>query len=143
MQLVFEKRFRQVCEIPPNKDYKDYFYVADTQGWGELTLPNDAELKAYGTDKPLHGFIVVCFAACDWGKCPKGNLLRDQFHEGKVTVEVNGVAVANMTAIDQECELLKNDNGHMWKPNSKGRFQIRSKVNEEKSFVRFSSFVVW
>jgi hypothetical protein len=142
MQLVYDEGERQVCPVPLNKDYKDYFYVRDTHGWSQLTLPNNAEIKAYGIGESLSGVIAICFASCDWGKCDKGNIRRDEFHEGMAEMEVNGVKVANLTKFD-DCEFLKHSDGHVWKPNSDGRFQIRAKVNTEKSFLRFSSIVIW
>jgi hypothetical protein len=137
MQLVYEEDARQSCPIPVNKDYKDYFYVRDTHGWSQLTLPNNAEMKAYGTGEPLRGVIAVCFVSCDWGNCPGGNIRRDEINEGMAEVEVNGVKVANFTKFD-DCEFLKHEGGHVWKPNSDGRFQICAKVYLVRRQVLYS-----
>jgi len=142
MPLVYEQGHRQTCPIPTNKDYKDYFYINSLYGWSELSLPNDAELKAYGTGNPLSGVIVVCFSVCNWGKCPKGNILGENILEGKAAMEVNGRNVTGLTKLGS-CDFLKHEEGHIWEPNSNGRFQIRAKVHEDKSFLRISSFVVW
>ena len=142
MQLVYNPEERQICKIPLNKDYKDYFHVRDTHGWSQLTLPNNAEIKAYGSGESLRGVIVVCFAGCDWGKCPGGNIRREEIHQGMAEMEVNGVKVADLTKFD-DCDFLKHSDGHVWKPNSDGRFQIRAKVNEENGYLRFSAIVIW
>jgi hypothetical protein len=142
MQLSFNGKDRQICEIPPNKDYKDFFYVHDAHGWTHLTLPNDAEVKAYGTDKQLRGWIAICWKGCDWGKCEKGTIRQEEFLEGKGEMMVNGVPVTNLTKFDG-CGLLKHEGGHAWKPNSDGRFEIKAIVHGDGSFMQFSSFVLW
>jgi hypothetical protein len=142
MQLVYEQGERQSCPVVLNKDYKDYFYVRDTHGWSQLTLPNNAEIKAYGTGESLRGVIAVCFVGCAWGHCPGGNIRREEIDEGLAEMEVNGVKVANLTKVD-DCDLLKHSDGHVWKPNSDGKFQIRAKVNKEKMYIRFSTIVIW
>jgi hypothetical protein len=142
MPLVYDPGERQKCEIPLNKDYKDAFLVHNSFGWSQLTLPNDAEMKAYGTGAPLRGIIAICFTDCNWGKCPKGNLIGEDIELGTGEMEVNGIKVSNFTQFNK-CRFLKNEGGHIWKPNSDGRFSIRAKANEEKSYIRFSNFVIW
>jgi hypothetical protein len=142
IQLVFNEGERQVCPIPLNKDYKDAFLVHHNHDWSQLTLPNDAEMKAYGTGAPFHGILAVCFTACDWGKCPKGNLIGRDLELGTWDLEVNGLKVSSFTPFSK-CEFLKNEGGHIWKPNSDGRFTFRAKANETHSYVRFSTFVIW
>jgi hypothetical protein len=141
MPLVYDPIQRQVCPIPLNKDYKDFFVVHSHYGWSQLTLPNDAEMKAYGTGAPLRGIIAICFN-CNWGKCPKGNLIGEDIELGTGEMEVNGIKVSNFTKFDT-CRFLLNEGGHTWKPNSDGRFAIRAKANEEHSYILFSNFVIW
>jgi hypothetical protein len=143
MQLVYTERARQSCPIPLEKDYKDFFYVADTHGWSQLTLPNNAEIKAYGTSEPLRGVIAVCFAYCRRDQCGPENLRRNETQAGMAEMEVNGVKVTTLTEFATDCSFLRHVDGHVWQPNSDGRFQIRAKVNTEKSHLRFSSFVIW
>jgi hypothetical protein len=149
MHLVYDQGKRQICDIPVNKDYKDFFYAHNSHGWSQLTLPNKAEIEAYGTGEALRGVIAICFAFCEFYKCPKGQLARDEILEGKAEMEVNGVKVSNLTAFDVDpphpngCFFLKHNDGHVWKLNSDGLLQLSAKVNEEKSFIRFSSIVVW
>jgi hypothetical protein len=143
MQLVYTEGARQSCPIPLEKDYKDYFYVAKTHGWSQLTLPNNAEIKAYGTSKPLRGVIAVCFAYCKVKKkCNAEDIQSTHIHAGIAEMEVNGIEVKALTEFDS-CSFLKHVDGHVWKPNSEGRFQIRAKVNAENSFIRLSSIVIW
>jgi hypothetical protein len=72
-----ERNYNNSNNIPVNKDYKDHFYVCDTHDWSQLTLPNNVEMKAYGTCEPLREVIAFCFVGCDWGNCPGGNIRRD------------------------------------------------------------------
>jgi hypothetical protein len=145
MQLVYTEKARQNCPIPLEKDYKDFFFVAETHGWSQLTLPNNAEVKAYGVgvSEPLRGVIAVCFAYCRRDQCGVSNLRRNETQAGMAEMEVNGLKVTTLTEFSEDCSFLRNVDGHVWKPNSGGRFQIRAKVNTEKSHVRFSSFVIW
>jgi hypothetical protein len=140
--LAFDPGERQKCQIPLNKDYKDAFFVYSHDGWSQLTLPNDAEMKAYDTGAPLRGIVAICFTDCNWGKCPKGNLIGEDIELGTGEMEVNGIKVSNFTTFSK-CRFLRNEGGHIWKPNSDGRFEIRAKANEEKSYIRFSTFVFW
>jgi hypothetical protein len=142
MQLSYEKGARNPCPIPLFKDYKDSFYVAYIHGWSQLTLPNNAEVKAYGPTETLKGVVGVCFAGCDWGKCPEGNVEMAEIQAGDAEMEVNGVKVSSLTDF-QGCYFLKHAGGHIFKPNSDGRFQVRAKVNKDKYYVRFSAIVVW
>jgi hypothetical protein len=140
--LVFDTGARQVCPIPVNKDYKDAFLVHHNHDWSQLTLPNDAEMKAYGTGAPLRGILAVCFTDCNWGKCPKGNLIGEDLELGTWDLEVNGLKVSNFTTFSK-CKFLKNEGGHIWKSNSDGRFTFRAKANATNSYIRFSTFVIW
>jgi hypothetical protein len=143
MQLVYTEGERQSCPIQLEKDYMDYFYVAKTHGWSQLILPNNAEIKAYGTSEPLRGVIAVCFASCKVGnKCAAEDIQSTHIDAGMAEMEVNGIKVKALTRFNQ-CSFLKNVDGHVWKPNSEGRFQIRAKVNTEESHIRLSSIVIW
>lgn len=142
MFLVSEGK-KQDCPVPLNKDYKDHFYVHNKHGWLELTLPNESEKKAYDTGRSLTGYVVVCFTTCNWGKCPKGNFIGPDFEQGKAEMEVNGVKATSYTKIMQNCNFVGNAEGHVWKPNEDGKFQIRAKTNEEGSYLRFSSIAVF
>jgi hypothetical protein len=107
-----------------------------------LSLPNNAEIKAYGTSEPLHGVIAACFAYCKGAKCAAEDIQNTHIHAGMAEIEVNGVKITTLMAFDR-CSFLRHVDGYVWKPNSDGRFQIRAKVNKEKRHVRFSSIVIW
>jgi hypothetical protein len=126
MPLVYDPGERQKCSEPLNKDYKDWFQVKREFGWSQLTLPTDAEVKAYGTGAPLRGIITVCFRH------------DGQFGLGPGVLEVNGMMVTNYTKQRKTCHFLRNAKGHIFEPNSDGRFEIRAKTNG-----KFSSFGIW
>jgi len=67
MRLISDAATRQTCEVPLNMDHQDYFYVGEPEGWKELTLPNEAEIREYRTgDEPFKGLIMTCFVLCPW-----------------------------------------------------------------------------
>jgi hypothetical protein len=137
---------RGECEIPPEEvlmDYKDYFYIDDKCGWRQLLLPNDAEVQEYSDGQvfPLKGFLAICFAACSWGRCPKGMVQPDNW-TALSEIQVNGLAVSNMTQW-QSCNFLRHEDGHRFPPNADGRFEIQTRVTQPSSFFKFSSFIVW
>jgi len=142
MRLVYDSDSRQNCEVPLQMDYKDFFYVKQQEGWKKLVLPNDAELKEYGTGEPFRGIIATCLLACGWRKCPEGNLLEADIEAGLGEVEVNGMKVSNFTRFGS-CGFLKHHHGHIWTPNSDGRYEIRARAVQDASFLRFSSFILW
>lgn len=144
MRLVYNEDERGDCPVTTIMDYKDYFYLHAREESKKLILPNDAELKAYGSDKnQLHGLIMTCFPECPWGKCPAGSVSgRDYFNEGKFSIAVNGVLAANLTKL-HECDVLTNPDGFLWKPNEDGRFEIKVRVLEPDSFIRISAFIIW
>jgi hypothetical protein len=144
LRLVYDENERSDCPVTTLMDYKDYFYLHTNEDWKKLILPNDAELRVYGSDEnQLHGLVVMCFPECPWGNCPTGSVSgRENFEIGKFAITVNGVSVTNLTKL-HECDILTNPDGFLWKPNEDGRFEIKAKVMEAESFLRISSFIVW
>ena len=65
MPLVYEPGERQNCEVELNQDYKDYWLVTEKDGWKSITVPNDAEMKAYAKDG-FHptGIVMLCLMKC-------------------------------------------------------------------------------
>jgi hypothetical protein len=86
-------------------------------------------MKAYGTGAPLRGIIAICIR--DGGVVDLS----------MVAMEVNGVRVSSLTNILRPCMFLRNQGGHIFEPNSDGRFHIRA--YSKAAYVRFSSFVIW
>ncbi len=141
MRLVYEKDKRQECPVALNVDYKDYFFTSNTDGWTTLTIPNDAEVKAYRyTSTNVKGIIMVCFTGCDWGRCPAGSINANEINEGKGELELNGVPVKSLDKFDT-CSLLRGGDGLTWKPNSEGRYVLRARAGPN-SFIRISSVVI-
>ncbi len=142
MKLVFDKGFRQTCPVPLTIDFKDYFYTSHMDGWTTLTIPNDAEAKAYRYDSSkIHGVLLVCLGYCDWGRCREGEIKWSDAAQGNATFEVNGDPVTALFKFDH-CVLLEGQRGLRWTPNSEGKFVVRAKVNVEKTFLRVSAVVL-
>lgn len=138
MPLSYDQTTRQLCEIPVQNDYKDFFMVAGTfTNYASLTVPNDSEVKAYG-EHDLKGIIAICGAACGWS-CPKDVV----FGLDKVTYRVNGEAVANFTTFDGCHFLQRADKSYIWPKNAQGRFELHAKVLNQKEYMRLSTMIVW
>jgi len=62
---------------------------------------------------------------------------------GKVEITINGEPVTEITEMNR-CVALKNKDGHTWKPNKNGQYEIEMEIkNASKySFVRLSSFII-
>jgi hypothetical protein len=143
MGLVYSENERQeTCDATLNVDFSDYFYSKTRDDWKLITLPNDAEMQAYGNDEPLQGLLVICFAACRWKKCPRGNLDREAFDEGLFEMTVNKQTVSRLVKFG-DCELLQNSDGYKWSPNGVGKFDFRARVLAPNSFLRIGSFIFW
>jgi len=145
MRLTFSSAWREQCEVPLNQDFKDYFLVQGSELWQQVTIPNDAELKAYGTGNPLEGIIAICLAHCTLGhaNCYRGDIREsDVIAEGHVDITINGVIARNFTLWDT-CLFPYNNDGFTWKANPEGRFDIEVNVIKSSDYIRFSSLVVW
>ena len=61
----------------------------------------------------------------------------------KVEITVNGEPVVEASDMGT-CFALKNKNGHVWQPNSEGRYEIKIRVTESENFsyIRVSAFVL-
>ncbi|CAB9505449.1 expressed unknown protein [Seminavis robusta] len=164
MRLVREDGQRQECEEYVNLDYKDYFYAGSVADWQTLVLPNDSEKKYYTEFDAAKskGWILVCLTRCDWGRCPESDIHsyfgweRPRLREGeeppsaeeiakKGTVEmtINGVPVTEASDM-HTCYSLKHKDGHVWKPNSNGQYEIKTRITgaESHAFIRFSAVVL-
>jgi len=145
MALVSFPEERENCSIPLDADYKDAFVAhSNFEGFSSLTIPNDAERKAYlKPGHALNGTIVFCFKVCDWGKCPPKNVEGDALQAKKATIRVNGIPATALTPYYKDCVFLEGPTGlHGWKANSKGQYEIGVKIHDDDSFMRLSSVVV-
>lgn len=164
MMLIRDDNNRQQCEEYVNLDFKDYFHVSGIEGWQSLTLPNDSEKKVYTEfdAAKAKGYIAVCLARCDWGKCRPGDMssrfgwIEPRLRKGeeppppeeiaklgKVKIVINGEEVTEASNMD-ECYALRNKNGHVWKPNADGRYEIQIRIagSSVYSFIHISSFII-
>ena len=126
-------------------DYKDFFYAHHKDDWVTLTIPNEAERKAYNYDPAvMKGVVVVQHAVCD-PKCLKGNLSWGDYKAGKFEIEVNGVRVTEIGDVHDKgiVKVLNHKNGVIFKPDLDGLFNIRFRVTEPGSFFRLSAVVVF
>ena len=149
LRLVYDNNEEEptLCSIPTNMDRRDYFFVSGTEGWKTLTVPNNAEIQAYGTGDALKGYVAVCFAWCKHEKCPAGALKFEEFVDGKFEFAVNGIKADSLTSLKQRCELLySNSTGYLWQPNTEGRFEFGARIAGNTSatnYLRLGAIIVW
>lgn len=144
MQLAWnpDKRAGRECPVIVAPDYKDFFFVHQTHGPSRLSVPNEAERKAYGYDHTrLLGAFVVILETCDWGNCEPHFLKEEHLAEKKWQMSVNGNPVAHLINIGHGALLAKPPNGRFFPPREDGVFDIDIHVHEPDSFVKISSFV--
>jgi len=143
LRLVGDIETRQKCEVTLNVDHQDYFYIDGSEGWKGLTLPNTAEMGEYRSDRePFRGLIYVCYVGCPWNDCPEHNIVGG-VAEKTVEMEVNGIPVTSMYHVFKECHVLQHSGGNFFKANDDGRFNIRVRITEKRSYTRFSSIIIW
>ena len=105
--------------------------------------------------------LLLCVRQCLWGNCgegdmhdyfgwrrrPKKNQVLPSDQEikrkyGTLERRINGELVTEASDM-QQCYVLKNANGPVWKPNADGQYEITMKSNAGTNYAywRFSSFV--
>lgn len=157
MRLVYETDDKTPDRFPCNEtlyiDFREYFYVSEPEGWRHVIVPNEAELNEYGTS--INGVnqaiqssaaVAFCLKFCNHFVCPTEDLNIAAILSGNATMEINGRPVTQLTQFintGHECVLTGHDEGRDWIPNAEGRFVIRARALWPKSFLRFTSFVVW
>lgn len=135
---------REACQVVCKPDYKDFFLTSDRDDWTKLTIPNEAEKKAYQYDhSQFMGIIVIALRGCDYGKCEKGFLTAENYDEKKWEMKVNGKAVTSVVDIGFEGLIVKWDDGVYFPPNANGDYEIELRVSESGSFVKVSSFILY
>jgi hypothetical protein len=95
---------------------------------------------------------------CDFNKCESGDFF-DYYGSfirprnalppeelatwGHVDITINGEPVTEATEMHR-CIALKNYDGHTWKPNQNGQFEVEVEIaNANKySFIQFSSIIL-
>ena len=142
MRLVKDDGTRQKCSEVVQMDYKDYLFVSWRDGEKKLVLPNDSEEAYYGAITRPESYIAICLVVCDWGKCPEGNLLEPDILEGQAEILVNDRLVTNLQPWHQ-CSFLQHADGYLFPKDGKGRFTIKVRNLAERTYIRFSSIVIW
>jgi hypothetical protein len=145
MRLVWEQKDRsRDCPVTLKPDYKDIFLATSKDGWVKRTLPNEAEKVAYQYDPTqFKGIIVFYLRGCDWGKCENGFLKWQDYAEKKWEMRVNGNEIPSVFDIGYDGVIAKGNDGIYFPPNAQGTYDIEIKVNEDDSFVKVSSFVLY
>ena len=143
MRLSYTNEDRQDCdEVLLNVDMKDFFVVSAAEGAKKVTLPNDAEQAAYGTDEPLKGMVAIVLSTCSWGHCPKEDV-REETLLTDAVIKVNGVPADGFSSIDSEAIFLKHNGNFFFQPNAQGRFEFEIQVLRADSWLRVQSFVIF
>ena len=145
MPLVWDNEGRdQECPLELRHDFKDFFFVSSKMGSASLTVPNAAELKAYGrTFRNRHGILVLCLVRCLWGKCPRDSMRQEEIRNGTVRLHVNGQLVTNATNFGSDCLVLRNEKGHRFQSNDSGQFVLRATILANNAILRLSSLVIF
>lgn len=142
LRIAPDKWNRQTCTVPLNMDYADHFYIHNSDGWKEMTLPNDREVEEYGTNEPPKGLLSICHTRCPWNKCPPEYIMGG-VQAKAIEIEVNGVPAISEFPIDKGCFLLENTGGYFWKPDPNGKFTFRIRVNGARKYSRFGYFIIF
>jgi hypothetical protein len=148
MRLAWTKhQEREDCPVTCKPDYKDFFLTSHGEGWTKLTIPNEAERKAYRYDSSqsgvFKGVIVMVLVSCAWGKCEKGLLRAENYEEKKWEMKVNGNVVTSVVDIGLGALIVKGEDGASFPSNTNGVYDIELKVSESGSFVKVSSFILY
>jgi hypothetical protein len=154
MRLVYtENKDRdETCTAELLKpDYKDYYYSHVNDGLTKLVFPNEAEKIAYGYESSkFQGLLMICLAACAWGKCRAGDLREADFGEGTdenpggLEMFVNGKEVKSLANIGSGAFLLVGEDGDgHWEPSSNGDYEIGVRAKRPNSYVRISAIVLY
>jgi hypothetical protein len=142
-RLVYDSSDRQDCDVL-EVDYKDYYFLTAAEGWKRWVLPNRAELFVYGTEsegEALKGLVAMSLHPCSWGRrCKAGDVRQDGVQLGHLEVQVNGVAVTQLTEV-KDVRFLKHAGGHVFPHNGTGQFEIRARVTLQGGYFRPTSFI--
>jgi hypothetical protein len=140
--LVYDPSERQGCAPHVGIDYKDWFHY--NQDWSKLIVPNALEKQVYGqaaTD--MKGYIMMCFVTCSQNNCPKNTVNDDALSSDRAEFRVNDQVVIELTSFGNDCVFLKGEQGHEWKQNSNGKFEVSARIKEQGYLMRVSSIVLY
>jgi hypothetical protein len=148
MQLVWsdDNMHQKNCPVTISIDHKDSFLSQEGNGWNVLTIPNEAEKKAYGYEPALsHGVVVMIFTPCEWGECEESYLGPKDFIGQNKTWEmkINGETVNKLVPIGADALIAKGVDGINFSLSSKNDYEIQIKVNEPLKYVKISSVIIF
>lgn len=134
------KRRTDKCDVPLSIDHPGFFVASNSyNGYQKVTIPNKAELTAYGGHS-TNGIIMVCTATCAF-ECKDQLLAQPDFiHKGKAKFRVNGEDVASVERFET-CFLLKRENGDLYWPGES--YDIEVETLSPGRHFEFTSFIVW
>jgi hypothetical protein len=116
------------CPALTNIDFKDYLYTNEKDGWSQVLVPSDSEVKEYGALKSPKGIIMVCFFPCPWNMCKEGDVRPDDLKNELLQLKVNGERVAELFKVG-ECHMAKHKNGFFFN-DQEGRFKVEVLVEK-------------
>jgi len=154
--------------IPNNSEKKHYveFDAAKSKGYVLACVQRVSSILIWRINfRSLilvsQSFLPVFWGLqCDFFNCEKGDfyeyfgsfdrpnkmLPEEEINQmGRVEITINGEPVTEITEMDwQKCNALKNKDGHRWKPNQSGQYEIEMEITNATiySFVRLSSFIL-
>jgi hypothetical protein len=145
MRIVYEENFRDnPCEYLTKIDMKDFLYSHEKDGWTNVKIPNDSEVREYGALEKPKGIVMVCFIMCDWGQCPDGDMRPEHLKEGKLQMKVNGEQVTELTTTS-DCNIARHKDGFFFKDDD-GRFNIEvfveKSTTDHRQYTRITTIVV-
>jgi len=145
--VTIQKERQEGCgEELAKPDYHDFFMMASSDKWSELSFPNEMEKAAYNyheNEKDYKGILIMIPRFCAFNDCEKGFLGHNEFNEGKWEMRVNGKPVKKMTLLGHESVLLEHADGMKFDRNDQGQYDLTFKVNEPDSFIKISAFVMY
>ena len=161
MLLAYEPTDRLRCAAP-KIDHKDFFIVRNSDYWVSTVVPNNAELKLYGSvvngnnkkkqqQQPmLQGIIVVCLQICPMDRCSDDYIGfgKSTSQRGHIGVRVDNRDVTHVRPVDQNCYIMEHDHGLRWGPGRAGNgryklsFRLHTKQKGLDFTIRISSIIV-
>jgi len=150
--LVRNNLSKDFCTNGTQIDFIDYWYLRGADGWLTMgSFPNESEEKAFG-NAPNRGYIHACTYECEWNRCGKGEIQLKELMQSvnntsppPLDIEINGVRVSDVQESSTFCSLLGNgfgSRGLIWERDNSGKFNIRIRINDPKSYLRLTSVVV-
>ena len=110
-----------------------------------MTIPNEREKVEYRyNQKQMKGLVIFVLVACDWGKCPKGDLREGDINEGHVKITINDQVVTSLhKMMDTDILIAKSPFGMYFEPSVNDDYKITINVTKPDSYFRLSSTIIY